>query len=83
MCKHTESKKPIRRGHHGRRESAPLPISRGADPQPLRVRAVMVPQGNAKELTDVPQFAIPSLCPPQIPNPVALKALPVQFGYWM
>jgi hypothetical protein len=34
------------------------------------------------ELTEVPQFAKPSLVPPQVPM-VKVNADPVQFGYWM
>ena len=35
------------------------------------------------ELTEVPQFAKPSLVPPQVARAKALNAAPVQFGYWM
>ena len=34
------------------------------------------------ELTDVPQFALPSLVPPQVPM-VRVNCGGAQFGYWM
>jgi hypothetical protein len=61
----------------------PPPIGRGSILSRSAIERFRVTQGSARELTDVPQFAIPSRVPPQTPNPVALKELPVQFGYWM